>query len=131
MIKNLYKRYLLVDRLNKIADKAGVSVHKAEIAAISTDVHFQVGMPGLHTPASNEEAAVRLLDAMPDLKIVRSDGLITLTGTTGTLMFQFYCGRGVCDRVLVGTRTVPATPEHEEPVYEIRCSDPLAAMADA
>lgn len=137
MIENLYAKYILADRLNKIAETAGVAVHHVKVSnrdRFAGDVHLQVGMPLKFGAESNEDAAVRLLDAMPELSLRRRDGLIYLDGTTNTgLTFQFYAGQGVCERVQVGTRTIPAEPERvipaqperEEPIYEILCADPL------
>lgn len=41
---------------------------------------------------------------------------------TGRLKWTFrVCRSTTCEQVQVGTRIVPAVPEHEEPVYEWRC----------
>ena len=133
MITNLYAKYLLADRLNKVAEKAGVTVHYIRVYdAPSTEVFLQVGHPEGWGNESNERAAIALLDAMSELQLERNDGLIYLTGVSNGLKFKFYTGEGSCQLVQVGTRTLPAEPakpEREEPIYEKRCIDELAAVA--
>ena len=132
MITNLYAKYLLADRLNNVAEKAGVTVHYIRVDdAPSTEVFLQVGHPKGWGNESNERAAIALLDTLPELQLERSDGLIYLSGMSLGVTFKFYAGEGSCELVQVGTRTLPAEPakpEREEPVFEKRCIDELAAV---
>jgi len=138
MITNLYAKYLLVDRLNKVAEAAGVKIYSTKIHngdRYAKDIAIQASAYDRREGEgdnSAERAAIRLLDAMPELALERSDGLIRLTGTASNgLTFSFYTGTGSCERVQVGTRTVPAEPakpEREEPIFEVRCIDPLAEL---
>ena len=137
MIENLYAKYLLADRLNKIAEKAGVRVAHATIengrgSSNHFDIQFQCGMIGKYGPESNELAAVMLLDVLPALKLVRSNGLIYLNGVAENgLTFSFYTGTGVCERVQVGTRHVEAMEAYDEPVYKTICADSLSELVSA
>lgn len=150
MIDNLYAKYLLADRLQKVAQDAGVRVdivalHNRTASGIYKDVHLQCSLADRYGPQASEDAAVRLLDAAPDsllLSLDRSDGLIYLRGTTDAgLTFQFYTGTGVCEMVQTGTRTVrkpdpkalASVPlvDVEEPVFERRCPDPVTEAVPA
>jgi hypothetical protein len=134
-VEKLYAKYLLADRLNKLVDAAGLVVDMCQLGnsdkyGWTYDVHIQVGNPQHRESQGAEDAAARLLDAMPSLTLKRSSGLIYLTGTTYQgLTYRLYTGAGVCEMVQVGTRTVPAVPEREEPIYERRCPDPLNELA--
>lgn len=137
-IKNLYAKYLLADRLNKVTEAAGVEIYITTIYngdKCRADVQVQVSAPSWRDGESDngaERAAIRLLDAMPSLELVRSSGLIFLMGAAENgLTYSFYTGTGSCERVQVGTRTVPASPEHEEPIFEVRCIDDLAQLVSA
>ena len=141
MIKDLYAKYLLADRLNKIFEAADVRADFIKLdnhGYLAYDVHIQASSSGRREGEGDNDAertAVRLLDAMPDLTIERNDGLIYLTGTANNgLTYRLYTGTGSCERVQVGTRTVPAEPakpEREEPIYEVRCVDPLNELVNA
>jgi len=141
MIDNLYAKYLLADRLNKVADAAGVKIYHTKIYngdKYNRDIEIQAGAYDRREGEgenSAERAAIRLLDAMPELELVRNEGLIHLTGAARNgLRFSFYTGTGSCERVQVGTRTIPAEPakpEREEPIYEVRCVDPLSELVTA
>jgi hypothetical protein len=133
-LEKLYAKYLLADHLNKLVDAASLRVDLCQLGNSDKyggwDVHIQVSNPKDREPKGSEDAAARLLDAMPSLALKRSSGLIYLTGTTYLgLKYRLYTGAGVCEMVQVGTRTVPATPEREEPIYERRCPDPLNELA--
>jgi hypothetical protein len=140
-ITNLYAKYLLADRLNKIAKDAGVSVDSMRLddgSKYDPDVHLQCSAHDRRDGEGGndaERAAIRLLDTLPSLNLERSDGLIYLRGTTTTgLTYRFYTGAGSCELVQVGTRIVraeEAKPEREEPVYEVRCIDDLAGLVQA
>lgn len=141
MIENLYAKYLLADRLNKLAGKAGVDVDFLELdngGRYGYDVKLQVGAYDRREGESDnvaERGAIRLLDAMPELALERSSGLILLTGTAKTgLTYRFYTGSSPCEMVQVGTRIVPAqlaTPERTEPIFEKRCIDDLRELVNA
>lgn len=137
MLDNLYAKYLLADRLNKIAEKAGIRVHHATVgngegSTYSFDIQFQCGMIGKYGAEANELTAVMLLDALPALKLVRSNGLIYVNGVAENgLTFSFYTGTGVCERVQVGTRHVEAMEAYDEPVYKTICADVLNEMVSA
>ncbi|MCU1408504.1 MAG: hypothetical protein JWM23_584 [Microbacteriaceae bacterium] len=138
MIDNLYAKYLLADRLNKIAEAAGVKIYKTAIHngdKFNRDIQIQAHAYDRHDGEGEnaaERAAIRLLSVMPELSIERRDGLIDLVGTDRNgLTFSFYTGTGSCEKVQVGTRIVPAEPakpEREEPIFEVRCIDPLAEL---
>lgn len=149
MTTHLYAKYLLVDRLSKIAEAAGLTVDYIKIGdknSYAADVHLQVSFPYRYVSGEKygqraEDATVALLDAMPELRLERNDGLIHLKGETRQgFEFEFYTGNGTCELVQVGTRTVPAQrripavkaqPAYEEPVFERRCPDPLNALVAA
>ena len=137
MIENLYAKYLLADRLNKIAEKAGVhvdyaTVRNGESGIYQFDIQLQCSMAGKYGAEANELAAVMLLDALPALNLVRSSGLIYLNGVAENgLTFSFYTGTGVCERVQVGTRHVEAMEAYDEPVYKTICADPLSELVSA
>ncbi|WP_104128035.1 hypothetical protein [Cryobacterium sp. Y57] len=139
MITNLYSKYLLADRLNKVAEAAGLKIYKTAIYngdKYNADIQIQLSAYDRRNgEVSNgaERAAIRLLDTMPELALERDDGLIHLTGIASNgLTFSFYTGSGSCELVQVGTRTLPAEdakPEREEPIFEKRCIDELAAVS--
>lgn len=139
MIQNLYAKYLLADRLNKIAESAGLRIYETTIGHGDSEhsyaVSVQLSLASDRSPEGNERAAVFLLLAMPELTLKRRDGLIYLHGTTdGGLTFRFYTGTGVCERIQVGTRIVPAQPaqpEREEPIFEVVCADALSEAVSA
>lgn len=143
MIQNLYAKYLLADRLNKLCDRAGVEVDVLSIDdTAGYNVHMQASLPwdGTDHRERCELAAVKLLETCDavglEVNLKRSDGLIYILGTERGLSFRLYTGTGVCERVQVGTRTVKrhdpdllaAVPlvDVEEPIFETRCVDPLA-----
>jgi hypothetical protein len=134
-VEKLYAKYLLADQLNKLVDAAGLVVDLCQLGnsdkyGFGWDVHIQVSNPKVGEPQGNEDAAARLLDAMPSLALKRSSGLIYLTGSTYLgLKYRLYTGAGVCELAQVGTRIVPAIPEREEPIFERRCPDPLNELA--
>ena len=138
-ITNLHAKYLLADRLNKIARDAGVEVFTIDISDRDDySVHIQVSADYRRKGESKndaERAAIRLLDTAPELALVRKSGLIYLTGKTETgLAYRFYTGAGACELVQVGTRIIPAEdakPEREEPIFEKRCIDDLAGLVQA
>jgi hypothetical protein len=139
-ITNLYAKYLLADRLNKIAKDAGITVNAVEFHNGDQwgDADLEINAYGVikrfDGEGSNhaEIVAIRLMDAMPELALERKSGLIFLNGKTKTgLTFRFYTGSGSCELVQVGTRTLPAEdakPEREEPIFEKRCVDDLAGL---
>lgn len=128
----LYLLYLTADRMQKIADEAGVSVDVIHLNGYPKDVSFQCSDRTDRSNEGNEKAAIALMDAMPELALRRTSGLIYLESVTNLgVSFQLYCGSGVCERVQVGERLVPAVaaqPERMEPVFEIVCTDPLVAV---
>lgn len=139
MIENLYAKYLLADRLAKIAESVGVRIHHIKFdngsKSFERDVAIQCGLKDDFSPEGNEKAAELILEAMPGTHPRRDGGLVYVEGVTYLgLMFHFYVGQGVCERVQVGTRIVPAVPaqpEHEVPVFEVICSDPLRELVKA
>lgn len=86
-----------------------------------------------------ERIAAALLDDHPDARIERLGGGTFAVICPGRPSWCVYFSASVCVKVQTGTvtRTIPdpvaleAVPliEVEEPVYEWRCADPLAAMA--
>ncbi|WP_120338097.1 hypothetical protein [Cryobacterium soli] len=140
-VTNLYAKYLQADRMNKIAEAAGVRVDYARLDngdSINSDVTLQCSILNVGFSAegeANEEAAERLMLASPSLIMERKNGLIYLTGITSQgITYKFYTGGGVCERVQVGTRILPAEPAkpaREEPIFEVRCIDPLNALVTA
>lgn len=86
------------------------------------------------TPEQREELAEALLMRFPELSMRRENGGIGFAGVMNGLRVEIDLGRGICEQVVVGTRIVPATPaveEHEEPIYEYRCIDPVVAALAA
>ena len=91
MIHNLYAKYLLADRLNKMAADAGLDVAFIEIddrdGGFRRDVHLQI------TQRANPDTTRRLLDRMPDLDVRLSEQLLHLEGVSRNgLTFDFYLG---------------------------------------
>jgi hypothetical protein len=139
MIDNMYAKYLLADRLNGVAGGLGLAVEHIEVGngygSYTFDVDIQCGIRRDYTPEASERAAVMLMEAMPELQLRRSSGLIYLSGTTSLgFTYRFYTGTGMCERVQVGTRTVKAQPAieaYEEPIWEVMCPDPLRELVSA
>lgn len=132
MITNLRAKCALAERLNKLADKAGVKVDSIKLdnrytlgGAFWPDVHLKISDKESRSNEANERAAALILDNTAAVTIVRSEGLIYLRGESDGLTYQFYAGSGVCERVQVGERVIPAQPERVEPIFEVRCPDPL------
>lgn len=71
-----------------------------------------------------------------DSRLLRHNGLIYIMGQWDDISWKLSFGQGVCEKVQVGTRTVPAQPAqpardaYEEPIYEVICSDPLLALQE-
>lgn len=108
-----------------VAERAGVKVDKLNLIDISHDLSAQISDRGGYGDKDNERALLAVWDVVPALRLRRSSGLIYLDGTREGLRVEFYFGSGACERVEVGTRWVEAVPAHEEPIYEVRCVDPL------
>ena len=92
------------------------------------------------TPEGREELVVRLLEAIPRARLKRKDGEMTIYGKAANgVSFYLWMGVGVCERVQVGTRTVMKPDptidvpmvEVEEPIFEVRCIDPINEMMGA
>lgn len=86
-----------------------------------------------------ETTANTILEEVSGARVFRENGLVYLYGVTPghpEVRWQMSLGTGVCERVLVGTRTemkpdpniVVPLVEVEVPVYEVRCVDPLAEL---
>ena len=146
MIDNLYAKYLLMDRIQKAAERAGTKVYKFDIReghdryrndeyvgyGADIDIMLDVFFTS-HTPESREEMVSRFLDELP-LTMHREQGRISLAGVLNGFKVEVTCGTGVCEKVQVGTRIVPAEPakpEREEPIFEVRCVDPLNELVTA
>lgn len=88
-------------------------------------------------PDQVELAAEELLFSIPGARVARNNGNIYLYGQAPGYVNQPYwhitLGRGECEVIQVGTRTVmrpdPNAPlvEVVEPILETRCMDPIAA----
>lgn len=144
---SLYQAYLAAERLMKAAQKidariAGLELRPGEAHYPTSNptlfwnypVHAWLYPEGPDTPERREEVAAAMLAALPEAHLHRENGRIYLHGTLGFAgtPFLLSAGEGVCERVQVGTRIVPAQPEREEPIFEVRCgSDPLAALVGA
>lgn len=86
------------------------------------------------SPEQREELGEALLARFPELSLHRDNGNIGLAGLMNGLRVEINLSRGICEQVVVGTRIVPAKPaveEHEEPIYEYRCIDPVVAALAA
>jgi len=133
MKHTLTELYPLATLLENAAGRAGVQVDIVSFGSYPKDVNLQVSLAADRSNEGNERAAVQLLDEMPTLQLIRTDGLIFLEGETNTgLTYRFYPGSGVCKKVQTGTRTVrQPDPEYianaplvdvEEPVFEVICA---------
>lgn len=92
------------------------------------------------TPEGREELVAKLLEAIPRAQLKRKDGEMTIYGKAANgVSFYLWMGEGVCERVQVGTRTVMKPDptidvpmvEVEEPIFEVRCIDPINEMMGA
>lgn len=100
MIDKTYQKHLLAEHLNKIAGEAGV--HVASITfhdtatSVYADVELMVRLSGTSwKPEHNEEAARRILAAMPDTVPANSSELLYLRGKTNLgFTFKWYFGSG-------------------------------------
>lgn len=158
---NNYRKYLLLDWLWKKLETAGVETRNIDVrlgSAQATAVELKLDGEeyAWPSPASSsafdvsltlipdwglsdraqaaEDNANLLVEAIPGSRVWRDGGYITIWGDApGALggRWSIYLGEGVCERVVVGTRTVmkpaPDAPmiEVEEPIYEVRCVDPI------
>lgn len=145
----LYRRYLLADRLAKImraiAEETGLDTrahgfefgkaYNPDKADWYWDYDVRLSLLSHHLEPEGRELIVeQLLRRLPELNLVRADGEMRLHGVVNGLLVRSYGGAGVCERVKVGTRVVPAKPateEYVEDVYEVRCPDPITAMQNA
>lgn len=145
MIENAYAKFLLADRIQKAALRAGTTVVSltfrngfGEVRAHSThDVAVMLDtIYSRHDGDSREEVVDRFLTELPFLSIQRTNGEIYLYGMDHNgLRVGASCGTGACERVQVGTKTVKQPdPEAlalvpmvdvEVPIFEVRCVDPL------
>lgn len=92
MIENLYRKYLLADRMNKIAKAAGVELHTITLDN-ATDVYRDVSALAHRYGETPEETAARILRVAPHLEVRMSDALLYLGGETRQgLRFEFYFG---------------------------------------
>ena len=136
MTTNLYAKYLLADRIQKAAEKCGTTIATFNIrdSTGSYNQDLTVFLDSFHRGEGEEREIIadKMLTALPFLTLARSEGSIDLQGTTAQgLTVCIYAGDGVCERVQVGTRTVPASEAREEPIYEVRCIDSLADAVSA
>jgi len=154
---NLYSRYLASTWADRIVDQAGAKITYANSYNLGiltaeakesnrerffgehrwyyADVIVSVVPTGDvrydDLPQAREEIADALLTAQPSLQLFREDGNIYLFAEAHGSNVCFELGQGVCEKVVVGYRDVPAKPAHSEPIYEVRCIDPLAGLQTA
>lgn len=151
---SLYQFYLAADLLQRRFDALEAKHHGLTLASPEwldraadefegSDLtygfmhHVSTSVSGLYDPEKVEAFAARWLELWPSTQVVRDRGRIFLRGQTGgflKLWWHVEVGMGVCERVQVGTRRVlrPAADapmvEVDEPIYEVRCVDPLATV---
>lgn len=135
-IPSAHMIYLTVDRVRNAVIAAGgrfdsVSLRLQDETQDGPPRYFWAAHIDAHIGTSdrenNEAVAAALIHTLPNVRLEREAGKIDLSGVTATgITFHLWCGDSVCERVLTGYRTVPAQPERQEPVYEVRCVDPLA-----
>lgn len=150
---SLYQVYLVADMIQKAITKSGGGHTSIDLgidcntpeeklqgmgfwdANVCTHVREDTG-----TPEGREELVVRLLEAIPRARLKRKDGEMTIYGKAANgVSFYLWMGAGVCERVQVGTRTVMKPDptidvpmvEVEEPIFEVRCIDPINEMMGA
>lgn len=150
---SLYQVYLVADMIQKAITKSGgrhtgidldIDCNTPEEklqgmefwdANVCTRVHEDSA-----TPEGREELVAKLLEAIPRAQLKRKDGEMTIYGkATNGVSFYLWMGAGVCERVQVGTRTVMKPDptidvpmiEVEEPIFEVRCIDPINEMMGA
>lgn len=150
---SLYQVYLVADVISKAINTNGASHTGISLQArpntpedklesmyyFETNISIHVHADG-DTPEDREELAAKLLDAIPHARLKREGGEMTIYGkATNGVSFYLWMGQGVCERVQVGTRTVmkpdPTVEvpmvQVEEPIYEVRCLDPINEMMGA
>lgn len=155
-MSSLYQKYLLADKLVKRIEECGATAEdiafqggyweSREVVEGTVDERYafmhsvSCAPGGLFAPEKREAFTERWLCAYPDTKLVRMDGAIYLRGTTHAgLTWLVNVGTGVCERVQVGTKKklvidptydMTSLPMVEvlEPIFEIRCGDPLREM---
>ena len=150
---SLYQVYLVADMIQKAITKSGGRHTSIDLdmrtgspeeklqfmafwdANVCTHVHEDSA-----TPEGREELVAKLLEAIPRAQLKRKDGKMTIYGkATNGVSFYLWMGEGVCERVQVGTRTVMKPDptidvpmvEVEEPIFEVRCIDPINEMMGA
>ena len=150
---SLYQVYLVADMIQKAITKSGGRHTSIGLdMVIGTPEEKLQGMQfwnanvcthvreDTDTPEGREELVVRLLEAIPRAQLKRKDGEMTIYGkATNGVSFYLWMGEGVCERVQVGTRTVMKPDptidvpmvEVEEPIFEVRCIDPINEMMGA
>lgn len=138
MNASLYQVYLVADRLSKLITEAGGSHGGIELRTESFPgpayIHHHISMWLWGDAEDRETLVADLLTRIPGATLTRDDGRMTLRGEwSNGITWYLGGGEGVCERVQVGTRTVlkpdPDAPlvEVVEPVFEVRCVDPLVS----
>lgn len=145
---SLYQLYLVADRLTKIVAEHGGSTSAVELKVDAKPSSAYSGYWNHHvsfhlrtagdTAEDREALVAALFERIPGAELIRENGDMTLRGewSNGVTWYMFG-GVGACERVQVGTKTVlrpdPKAPliEVEEPVFEVRCVDPLAEAVPA
>lgn len=149
MITNLYAKYLLADRLQKLVERVNGQVDSISLSngnRYTSDVHLQVSSRDGYSNLDNENITVALLDVAAEVGLPvtldRTSGLIRLRGEVNDLTFDLYTGTGVCEMVQTGTRVeqhadpdllaaaIASVPlvDVEVPVFERRCPEPTAEV---
>ena len=150
---SLYQVYLVADMIQKAITKSG-----GRHTSIDLDIDCNTPEEKLQgmgfwdanvcthvredtdTPEGREELVAKLLEAIPRAQLKRKDGKMTIYGKAANgVSFYLWMGEGVCERVQVGTRTVMKPDptidvpmvEVEEPIFEVRCIDPINEMMGA
>lgn len=154
---SLYQKYLLLDQIVKRAEALGATLDNLAFGSAHWETypiesitdktysfmhHVSVSVTGLVSPEGREAFTEKWLAAYPDTELVRVEGRIFLRGdATSGLRWHVTVGTGVCERVQVGTKTVQKIDpdflvnvpmiDVEEPIFEVRCPDPLRELVAA
>ena len=137
----------VLDLASRFAVATEIQDHLNRLGTDVMTVEFGVGFPDAQTHAPTigtyyavaalartwdltsdrrEDLAAELLK-MEGAALARDHGRLFISGEMSGLSYLISLGEGVCERVVVGQRLVPAVEEHYEDVVEIRCPDPIVA----